>query len=106
MADPERELVYSGVDSAETSLGGNAAAEMQSAPDSRMATFAVVTDLDCTLVVEKWNARSGAWGPLVSQAITAPGQSVVAHGYHGRMRASLTRVGTDDWNASVTGAST
>lgn len=95
-------LVDSGVDSTDTSLGGDSAAEI--AADRSPLSIHVATDRACTLSVERYNASADVWYEVQSETVTSPGSSYIYNGSYGRVRVTLTVGSSSAWNAQVWGA--
>lgn len=99
MSERRRRLL-SETASAETELTG---AEYSSPDDATIFTVVVISDRDCTLEIDVID-DDGAPHLQHTQAIAAPGDTLVRPGNLGRWRPRLTRSATDAWTAQVYGS--
>jgi hypothetical protein len=95
-------LVDSGTDSTDTSLGGDAEAEI--AANASPLSIHVASDRACTLSIERYNETAAAWYEVQSETVATPGDSFIYSGAYGRVRVTLTVVGSSAWNAQAWGA--
>lgn len=95
-------LVDSGTDSTDTSIGGDAGAEI--AADRTPLSIHVASDRACTLSIERFNESADDWYEVQSESVTAPGDSFIYSGTYGRVRVTLTVGSSSAWNAQAWGA--